>query len=385
MKEEYGKLRSAILDNLGIDHTVTGDLLNLYFSKNTTPDSLAAFFAKYDIELLEYQCVWLVSKLASQLHYAGVPKEQLPRIKGVVKRFTVENGRSFCELPGVLEAFNKADIAVMLLNGTAMKVFYEPTETRYQNGIDLLVHPGDVKKAGFILEEQGFILHGASWEQRFYQKNDVRVILHSTSLHGDDLTDDLADIWRQSREITWQGKKVFVPCPEVMLLILLVQGLEDCCLRISDCQANRFVSDFLDIKFFLADTSLDWDRFIKLAPKSRTTLQARLMLDILNRLYLGTAPEEVVNALPFTDKDIANVQRLISYNVAKKQAINARNRRNRMAYYYNGVAALWNLNCYYGNSSSLLSDIIDFPKFITEWNNNRGIKGLLSRLGGCKR
>ena len=59
MKETYDRLRATVLENLGIDHTATSDLLKLYFSKNTAdskppfsaenraPDSLAAFFSKY--------------------------------------------------------------------------------------------------------------------------------------------------------------------------------------------------------------------------------------------------------------------------------------------------------------------------------------------------
>ena len=385
MKETYDKIQSTVLENLGIDHTAIGDLLKLYFSNNAALNSLAAFFSKYDIELLEYQCVWLVSKLASKLHYEGVPKEQLPRIKGVVKRFTVENGRRFCILPRVLEAFNKADVAVMLLNGAAVKVFYEPSETRYQNDIDILVHSGDVKKASFILEEQGFKLQGTFWEQRAYQKNDVRIVLHSTWLRANVLTGDKADIWQYSQGINWQGKKVFVPCPEVMLLILLLQGLEACCIRIQDTQNNYFVNCFLDSKFFLNSCLLDWDKFVELAKKCRLALHARLMLDVLNRLYPGSAMEDKLDALRFTDKDVANVQRLVTHNIAKKQVMDAKARRDRMGYFCNGVAALWNLNCYYGNRSSLVSNTIDFPKFIIVWNNNRGIKRLLSKLGGYKR
>ena len=398
MMETYDKLRSVILGNLGIDCTATGDLLKLCFSKNTSadsgavffaenraPDSLAAFFSKYDIELLEYQCVWLVSKLASKLHYEGVPKEQFPRIKGIVKRFTVEDGRRFCVLPGILEACNKAGVAVMLLNGTAMKVFYEPSETRYLNDINILVRDGDVKKAEAILKKQGFCLQDTFWEQRVYLKNDIRVVVHSTWWRANVLTGDKADIWQYSRETGWMGKKAFVPCPEMMLLILLVQGLEACCIRIQDAQNNYFVNCFLDSRFFLDSSTLDWNKFVELTKKCGLTLHARLMLDTLNRLYPGSASEGVLDALPFTDKDVANVQRLVSYNIAKKQVADAKVRHDQRGYFCNGVAALWNLNCYYGNRNSLLSNIIGFPKFITIWNNYRGMKGLLYKLGGYKR
>ena len=380
MKKTYDKLRSIVLENLGIEHTATGDLLDLYFAEDTVPASLAAFFSKYDIELLEYPCVWLVSKLASRLHYEGLPKEQFPRIKGIVKRFTVENGRSFCVLPDILEGFNNAGIAVMLLNGAAMKVYYEPDETRYQNDINMLVHAGNLKKAEVLLKERGFCLQGTFWEQRVYQKNDVRIVLHSTYLRASLLTGDLADIWQHFREISWVGKKAFVPCPEMLLLILLAQGLEACCVRIQDVRNNCFVNCFLDSKFFLDYSPLDWDKFTELAKKCRLALHARLMLDILDRLYPGSAPEYVLDALPFTDKDVANVQRLVSYSIAKKQVMAAKARRDRMGCYYNGMAALWDLNCYYGNRSSLVSNICDFPRFISVWNGNRGIKGLLSRL-----
>lgn len=382
MKELYDNLRSTVLENLGIDHTATGALLNLYLAKDVTADSLVSFFTKYDIELLEYQCVWLLSRLASKLHYAGVPKEQLPRMKGIVKRFTVENGRRFCVLPGILEAFDKADVAVMLLKSAAIKVFYEPEETRYLNDIDILVHEGDVKKAGRVLEEQGFRLQGLFWEQSVYQKNDVRIVLNNTYLRANVVTGNLADIWQYSREINWMGKKAFVPCPEMMLLILLVEGLEACCVRIQDAQNNYFVNCFLDSKFFLDFCTLDWDKFVELAKVYRFTLHTFLMLDILNRLYPGSAPEDVLDELPFTDKDVANAHRLVSYNIAKKQVKDAKDRHDRMVYYCNGVTVLWNLNCYYGNRSSLFSNIKDFPKFISVWNNHKGIKGLLSRFGG---
>lgn len=385
MKELYDKLRSTVLANLGIDHTATGDLLQLYFTESLAPELLGRFFSQYDIELLEFQNVWLLSRLANRLHYAGVPKAEFPRIKGIVKRFTVENGRHFCVLPSVLEAFNRADISVMLLNGAAMKVFYEPGETRYLNDIAILVHEDDVKKAGCVLEEQGFPLQGLFWEQRVYQKKDLRIVLNSTYLRAGVQRKDLADIWQYSREISWMGKKAFVPCPEIMLFILLAQGLEACCTRIQDAQNNYFVNCFLDSKFFLNSHTLDRDKFVEFAKKCRLTLHSRLMLDVLNHLYPVSVPEEALDALPFTDKDVANVQRLVSYNIANKQATEFRKRRNRMAYYCNGIEALWNLNCYYGNRSSRFANVVDFPQFIAVWNNHRGIKGLLAKMGGHKK
>ncbi|MBQ3366886.1 MAG: nucleotidyltransferase family protein [Acidaminococcaceae bacterium] len=384
MQVTYDKLRSTVLANLGIDHTVTGDLLQLYFAESLAPESLACFFSQYDIELLEFQNVWLLSKLATRLHYAGVPKEEFPRVKGIVKRFMVENGRHFCVLPGVLEAFNRSDVAVMLLNGTAIKVFYEPAETRYYSTIDFLVQAGEIYSAGHILEKLGFRLQGTFWGQHVYRKNDVSVAIHSEYLKANMLTGDLADIWQHSSSITLQGKKAFVPCTEMMLLILLVQGLEACCSCISNCLANSFVNEFIDSKFFLSDASLNWEKFIDMAKKSQLTLHVRLMLDVLNQLYPGVVAGKVLEALPYTDKDIANVQKLITYNFARKKATEARDRRDRMEYYCNGVAALWNLNCFYGNRSSLFSNVTDFPQLIAMWNNHRGIKGLLSKVGGFK-
>lgn len=384
MKVAYDTLLTTVLANLGIDHTATGDLLQLFFAKALAPELLGRFFSKYNIELLEFQNVWLLSRLANRLHYAGVPKAEFPRLKGVVKRFTVENGRHFCVLPSVLEAFNRSDVAVMLLNGTAMKVFYEPAETRYYSTIDFLVHTGEIYSAGRILEKLGFRLQGTFWGQRVYRKHDVSVTIHSVYLRANLLTGDLVDIWQHSSSITWQGEKAFVSCPELMLLIFLVQGLESCCSCISNSQTNSFVNDFIDSRFFLMEDSFRWDTFIELAKSSNFALHARLMLVILNQLYPGLAADKVLEALPYSDQDVANVQKLIAYNLARRKVTEARNRRNRMEYYCNGVAALWNLNCYYGNRSSWFASVVDFPQFIAMWNNHRGIKGLLSKMGGFK-
>ena len=384
MNEAYDKLRTTIIANLGLDYTVTGDLLKLYFSKYTRPNQLTQFFSKYDIEVLDYQSVWLISKLAARLHYAGVPRELFPRIKGVVKRFTVENGRSFCLLPDVLETLNEAGITVMLLNGAAMKTFYEPAETRYSSHIDILVHEEDIKKAGLLLERQGFRLQDVSWEQRSYLKNGIKAVLYTTCIRGNLLARDLPDIWRHSLKSDWQGKMILVPCPEMMLMIVLIQGLEASCSRIQGGQADYFVNCFLDIKSFLNIYPLRWETFIELVRKSRLMLHIRLMLDIINHLYSGAVSEEALNALPFTGHDISNVQRLILYNAAKLQMTGAKMQHNVLGYYYNGINALWNLNCYYGNRVSRLANVTDFPRFITIWNN-QGINGLLSRLGGYKR
>lgn len=380
MSENYKRIRSTILANLGLDYTVTDNLLKLYFAEDIWPDKLTNLFSKYDIEVLDFQTVWLLSKLASRLQYNGVPKEQIPRIKGVVRRFTVENGRSFCTLPGILDALNKADVAVMLLNGTAMKAFYEPEETRYSSSIDILVHAGDIKRISLVLEEQGFILKDACWEQRVFQKSDVRIGVHSTYLRANLLTGELVDVWQYSLEIDWQGKRIRVPSPEMMLLITLTQGLEAFCSRINNSFDSQFVLVFLDIKFFLGQTTLNWIKFIEIVKKSKLSLQVHLMLGIINHLFPESVSEEILDALIFTDKDVVNIQNLISHNIAKKQMNDA---RNRMDYYRSGFIALWYLNCYYGNRDSCVSDIIAFPFFINAWNN-RGIKGLLSKLGGYR-
>ena len=385
MIETYNKVLATVLANLGINHTVAGVLLDMYFTDNLAPDSLTTFFSKYDIETMDYQCVWLASKLAARLHYVGVPKEQSPRIKGIVRKFTVVNGRGLCELHGILGAFNESHVDAMLLNGTALKAFYEPEEIRFQSHIDIFVRSEDVTKAVLFLEEKGFSLHGKSRKQNVYVKNDVRVIVNSVYLHANILTGDRADIWKNSLKICWRGKKVFVPCPEMLLLILLVQGLEASCSRIRDGRTNHFVSLFLDSKFFLDSSILDWEKFVGLAKKSKLTLHVRLMLDILNRLYSDSVPEDVLDALLFTDYDTANVQRLISYNIAKKRMADARIQRYRKDYYWNGCVSLWNLNCYYGNRDSVFANMIGFPQFISAWNDHKGIKRLLSIFGGCKK
>ena len=385
MLETYDNTLQTILDNLNIDHTVLGELLDLHFNESITPGLLRAFFAKYDIENLPYQCVWLASKLASKLHYKGIPGEQFPRIKGIIKKFTVKNGMALCKLSGILGAFNENKVDAMLLNGTAMKVFYEPEETRYRSNIDILVHPEDTKKAQVLLEEQGFRLRKTAWRQHEYVKSDVKVVVQTVYLRSNILTGDCAAIWQNSLEISWRGKKAFVPCPEMLLLILLVQGLEASCSRICNGLDNHFVNCFLDIKFFLKAFPFNWDKFLRIVKKSGLTLHTHLMLDVINHLYPDQVRRELSGTVTFTDHDIANVQKLISYNVAKKRMADARIHRNRKEYYLNRGVSLWNMNCYYGNRDSVFSNIIDFPQFISVWNNNRGIIVLLSKFKGVKR
>ena len=385
MIETYDNTLQTILDNLSIDHTVCGELLDLHFNGDITPDLLRAFFAKYDIERLPFQCVWLISKLARRLHYEGIPEEQLPRIKGIIRKFAVKNGIALSKLPGILGAFNENNVDAMLLNGTAMKVFYEPEETRYRSDIDILVHPEDIKKARILLEEQGFRLRKTSWRQFAYEKTDVRVVVQSVYLNANILTGDCADIWQHSREISWRGNKIFVPCPETLLLILLVQGLEASCSRVSNGLDNHFANCFLDIKFFLIAYPLNREKFIKLVKKSGFTIHTRLMLDIINHLYPDQTIREFLDRVTFTDRDIANVQKLISYNIAKKRMADAKMRQNSKEYHLNKYISLWNLNCYYGNRYSFFSNIIDFTQFIPEWNNHREIKRLLSKAGGYEK
>ena len=382
MIQTYDNTLQTILENLNIDHTVLGDLLDLHFTESVTPDLLRAFFAKYDIEILPYQCVWLVSKLASQLHYKGVPGKQFPRIKGIIKKFTVENGMALCELPGILGAFNGNNVDALLLNGTAMKVYYEPEEIRYRNDVDILVHSKDIKKAQSLLEKQGFRLHKIFRRQYIYEKPDVRVVLHCVYLCTNILTGDRADIWQNVLEIRWHGKKAFIPCPEMLLLILLVQGLEACCSRICNGLDNLFVNCFLDMKFLLKVYPLNREKFIRLVKKSGFALHTRLMLDVINHLFPGTFKSEILDTLTFTDNDIANVQKLISHYIAEKRVADARNRHNHKDYFLNKCISLWNLNCYLGNRNSVFSNMIDLPQFISVWNNHRGIKRLLSRFGG---
>lgn len=384
LTETCDDILKTILDNLSIDHTVSGDLLDLHFSDGLTPDSVREFFAKYDIEILPYQCVWLVSKLASRLRYEGVPREQVPRIKGIIRKFTVKNGMALSMLPGILGAFNEHNVDAMLLNGTAMKVFYEPEETRYQSNIDILVHSEDIKKARVLLEEMGFRLRKAFWRQYEYVKSDVRVVVQTVYLRANILTGDCADIWQNSLKISWHGKKVCVPCPEMLLLILLVQGLEDSCSRIRSSRANSFVNCFLDSRFFLKAYPLNRERFLGLVRKSGFTLHTRLMLDVIDRLYPGTVTRDFFDAIRYTGHDIANVRKLILYNIALKRMADAGTRRQRKEYYWNRYISLWDLNCYYGNRDSVFSNIVDFPRLISVWNNNIRRKELPSELGEQK-
>lgn len=373
LEEEYGHIRDEILYNLDMEDGATRDLLALYFDADTTSAELAAFYKKHNFEKLSYQCVWLLVRLSFQMHYEGVPAELLPRVKGAVRKFAVENGVMLCELAGILSVFNRIGLDVLLLKGAAMKVHYDPTGIRVMGDIDFLVHPHDLEKAFSVLKERGFHVESYSSHHITCRKGTVLMELHRVCIHENILKGDPPSIWNTAKEISWRGKKVFVPCPEVMLMILLVHISEDARSVYFRERIGSLIKWVVDARFFIDKYLLDWELFVKIVRENDLNMNIRLMLDMLNQLYPGMIDEKILNAFPVTRKDMDNQRKLRVYATCWNRMMDAKEADKRLLYYWRGFFCMWHRSRFMGKHDSLLEDIIEFPHFLDVWSGQKGL------------
>jgi predicted nucleotidyltransferase len=180
-------------------------------------------------------------------------------------------------LADAIEAFERSDVAYVLVGGLASSLYGRPRTTR---DVDLLVRKDDAKRALEALDTVGFETEETNPEWIFKAWRDDVTIDVIFWLKGDIYLDD--EMLARSRLLDLEGVIVNVVPPEDLVVIKAA---------VHDEQTPRHWHDALGV---IADNELDWDYLTRRARHSARRVLALLVYAQSNDLVVT---DDVVRSL----------------------------------------------------------------------------------------
>jgi hypothetical protein len=130
-------------------------------------------------------------------------------------------------LEELLHSFAERAIDVLPLKGPALAaVLYGDATSRSYNDLDLLVRPGDYRRAEALLLDLGFVGQETDDYHRRFVRDGIPVELHLEVASPRYFRFDSDGIWRRSRIEHFRGKATHAMCADDLVLYLCLHGLK---------------------------------------------------------------------------------------------------------------------------------------------------------------
>jgi hypothetical protein len=235
----------------------------------------------------------------------GLDDPLMGRLKGVYRfEWYRTHALLHCTSP-VVAALQAAGVDTLMLKGVPLLFsYYRNHALRPMADIDVLVPPGQVRRAMAVLQAEGW--------RRLEKASDDDIRYRHSMLHhnaaGDEIDlhwhglfetcNDAADraFWEGARPLDFAGVATLQPDPALLLLHLIVHGV-----RYNPEPPARWIADAITL--LQADgleaegERLDWARFLGFARSQRLTNRLRLGLEHIARQYAAPVPAEVLREL----------------------------------------------------------------------------------------
>ena len=210
------------------------------------------------------------------------------------------------ELQRMLQAFNEAQIPILLMKGAALAytVYAEPGLRTYHD-IDALIHPADLPRAHELLTGMGFVFFEEYRANSLNKKRtgynysleqtdswlEVLIELH-TAPHPSDIGSafDVEALWAKAQPVTILGEPTFTMSPADHLLYL--------CWHYRFHGFSRLIWLYDIVVMLRAKGSeLDWAELVRAARRLRQATSLYYCLSWCRDLFGAAIPEEVFSEL----------------------------------------------------------------------------------------
>lgn len=236
------------------------------------------------------------------------------RLTAVASRTGAEQMHVRHALAGIVGAFNRGNVPVMLLKGAALNLtVYRRADLRPMSDVDLLVHPRAAGRAVRLLEEygcqRGFELIRDDFFPRYHYEVElilpfpkpVRIDLHARPLRPMRISRYMPDdaLWEGAESVRIGDATTWVPRPELMFLHLAAHAAYHGCSRLLWLyDLVRLVETF--------GATMDWALVVRCAHGWRLSLSVRRAIEQATKLLGPVCPVEVLTELsvhPVTWRD----------------------------------------------------------------------------------
>ena len=288
------------------------NLISLTFNPELNQSTLDDFLKKWDIEcagsakslLLAY-----VMKMHSDLKFNDYTA---PRLKGLLNFFRFKNLNLISHYTKIGMALNRQGIIPMILKGGAMK-YLRPDLPRTMGDIDILVKtPKEYQLAQKIVKEIGYELEDNRHSVDLHLPGSEEGILdiHQYIEIGSKFEKKvLSDLFNRASKKKVFGVDTYVPCPEDMVFICLVNMVKN--LR-EKTSLNGILYNLFDLAFFLK-SSFNWDIVCQNILKTKTGPQVYIAYKFINQLQPNFIPNVLIQNKTFKKEITTYCNRDIFY------------------------------------------------------------------------
>lgn len=266
-------------------------LLNLFFKKDVSQADLDKFLEEWDIEREGGHKALMLSyfmKIHPELDYSQYIG---PRLNGILKYYRFNNLKLLANFKKICTAIKAQNIDILILKGGAFK-HYNPEFPRIMGDIDILVNEADYEKA-----KQTAIGLGYKYKE----------FKHSVDIHDPVTDNNLFDLHhrldmqtgieallneplfkRAKLEKVFGVDGVYVPCPEDMMFILLINLNKNLARYTS---LHSILYSIIDSRYLLdIKPDFSWNIVKQNAILTKTKPQISLAVKFLNEFVSDKLP-----------------------------------------------------------------------------------------------
>ena len=278
-------------------------LLSLSLAPSVFQENLDAFLEGWEIEKSPFPSILILSYLMKTHPDLTFPESVMPRLKGVLTYCRFQNLKLFAHFSKVSAKLESLQIASVILQGGAMKV-YRPDFPRWMGDIDVLVHEQDFQRAAEAIEALGYrpLKCAHSWDFSVGENQEGAIDLHRYFQMNTGKEFSLNEgLFSRAREVKVASGKCHLPCREDMVFIALVNLYKNLAGKTS---SGSVLNAFIDLDYLLdSPDGFRWDIVWDNARKTGTEIQICLSAAFVSTLMPHAFPEEFLG--DWMDRDQA--------------------------------------------------------------------------------
>lgn len=273
-------------------------LCGIYCHDPVSEMDLAEWFASVDFEALPPEVTCMASAAGSLCQFSGVPEEQIPRLRGIIKYVHTLNSGMMAGVCMIGAALNKAGIDVLLLDDTTLYMTCTNTPQRHLWQTRIGIRRSDFDRAVDIVRECGFEV-----EKYLYAAAARQGITRQVSIIS---CEDSSYLWNGAGKVQ-RGAVTFL-CPHIAATFITVNQSAFRALTKPNPRVSM-VRWVMDMKLLLAQfTEADWHRAAEIAHKEHACSHMCLLLAAYAAVT-GITPAQA--ELFGTERDAFRVLRLL--------------------------------------------------------------------------
>ncbi len=252
-------------------------LIELYCTEQPTEAQIAGWFSGINFEALRPEVSCMAAAVSTLQSYAGVPKELIPRLRGIMKYVHTLNSGMTAGLLSLGKQCNQAQLPVMLLGGTAIHFSNPNPPRRHMWRMEIGISEDRFAQVVELAKETGFAVEQTPYSATARSGNTQCIFIRKGT-----------ESPQNASPLTVSGVSFLLPCSADLLVSFAQTAFETLFTMESGIKLLPWLMDF----HCLVEGKPDWKAVAAVAKERSLSAQVRLILE----LYCTVAPSSAVEA-----------------------------------------------------------------------------------------